>query len=170
MTRRLIAAALAAALTLGGGAATPARAAEGEQILGLLLGLGTLYAIGRALEDSQASAASRAPVLPETIRPGPSFRHDPATTWLRSRPEDCLARFDTRQGTLRGYGAECLARADVRVDRLPRNCAIRAHIGNRPRTIYAARCLELEGIDLAQGRWEAPRHPPKWRGGRHMAD
>ncbi len=174
MRRELTATILAAVLAVAQGAA-PAKAADAEKVLGVLLGIGAIYAIGKAIEQNQAQAREpvRRDVVPERIRPHavpePVRRYAPPESarpnhrWSEKRrtlPEECLYRFETRDGPLVGFGRNCLEHTLHRADRLPENCAIRTHIGNKRRTIYSARCLRHEG-------WRVAGSPssPVWRPG-----
>ena len=149
MIRYLIDGLAALALTLSLLVAPPARADGGGELLGLLLGIGTVYAIGKGIEQARE---------PDPVPVSDAFRGD------RTLPRECLSTFRTWHGDLRGFEERCLARAMPRPGRLPANCAIDTRIGHRDATVYAARCLQLEGWDVG-----APRHDwrnvPAWRGG-----
>lgn len=171
MRRRATATIMAAALVLTQGAATPSRAADIEDVLGVLLGIGAVYAIGRAIEQSRAEANPPVTrqVVPERIRPPAvtrSLRPEPrrddrwgdrdrwrdGDRWSgrgRELPAECLYRFDTQSGPLVGFGKQCLENTMRRTGWLPDDCAIRTRIGGRDRTIYSARCLRLEGWQVA---------------------
>jgi len=168
MRRGLTATIVAAALVFSQGAGAPAKAADAEDILGVLLGIGAIYAIGRAIEQNRVEAnppVTRRVVperiepraVPRSIRPAP--RRDERTRWNgrdRSLPGECLYRFDTRNGPLVGFGKRCLENTIRYAGRLPDDCAIRTRVGGRDRTIYSARCLRLEGWQVAgaqTGTW-----------------
>lgn len=179
MRRTLTGIILAATLAATQVAAPPAKAADAEDVLGLLLGIGAIYAIGKAIEQNRAEASAPVTrrVVPEriekhglrkSIRPEP--RRDDHTwrkeneraNWYDARrnlPAECLYRFDTRDGPLVGFGRQCLENTMRGVGRLPGDCAVRARVGGRDRTIYSARCLRLEGWQVAEAR------PQTWRPG-----
>jgi hypothetical protein len=153
MTRFLIDGLAIAALVFATAAAPPARADGGGELLSLLLGVGTVYAIGKGIE--QARAPLPAPVA-EPIPVSHASRAD------RALPRDCLATFQTRHGELRGFDRRCLAHAMPRPDRLPADCAIETRVGHRDATIYTARCLQLDGWEVTRPRADW-RHIPTWR-------
>jgi hypothetical protein len=153
MTRFLIDGLAIAAIALTAVATPPPARADGE-LLGLLLGIGTVYAIGKGIEQARTPEA-----LTVADTQGFGFRGQ------RLLPRDCLATFETWHGNLRGFDNHCLARAMPHPERLPESCAIDTRIGDRHATIYPARCLQLEGWDLATGYWH---DIPAWRGGTHL--
>jgi hypothetical protein len=67
----------------------------------------------------------------------------------RTLPRDCLGTFETWHGEIRGFGAGCLRHRMLRPDRLPEFCAVRTRVGGRDGTIYSARCLQIEGWEIA---------------------
>lgn len=135
---------LAIALALGTGA-RPAAALEGEELLGLIIGLGALAAIGNELADRRDERAKPAPAVPHA-----RYRH--ARPRHRALPAACLRTVDTYRGERRVFGARCLARNDVRLARLPDRCRfdIRTNRGFRP--VYGSRCLRREGYTVARYR------------------
>jgi hypothetical protein len=139
MTRSLIDGLAIAALAFAMLAAPPARAEGGGEPLSLLLGVGTVYAIGKGIEQARVPIAEPVPV-------SHAARAD------RSLPRDCLATFQTRHGELRGFDRRCLAHAMPQLHRLPADCAIETRIGHRDATIYTARCLQLDGWEVARPR------------------
>jgi hypothetical protein len=169
MTRTLAAVLASAALVLSPAAARPAQAQGGEELLGLLLGIGTIYAIGKGIEQARAPAQV-AEIRPEPIRE--PHRLAPGHRWTmpaRTLPRDCLSTFDTWHGEIRGFDAGCLARAMPRPDRLPPLCAIDTRVGRDYATVYSARCLQLEGWEIER-RADAGRYrAPEWLGGSRLA-
>lgn len=160
MTRVLAAIVAAAALALS----PPAKADGGEELIGLLLGIGAVYAIGKGIERARAPEQLREaepqPVHELRWRDG-GYRGQTPT---RRLPRDCLATFDTWHGEIRGFAADCLARSMHHPGRLPSLCAIGTRVGHRDTTIYSARCLQLEGWEIAE-RSPGWRRAPEWRGG-----
>ncbi len=169
MIRFLLATLASAALLVSPPA--PARADGGGELLGLLLGIGTVYAIGKGIEQARAPLpiveAEPLPLVQpadwreDRRRPAPGFRWNMPQ---RTVPRDCLSTFDTWHGEVRGFSAACLARTMDRPDRLPRMCAIDTRIRQHDARIYSARCLQLEGWEIGRtdARW---RGAPEWRGG-----
>ena len=145
-------------------AAPPARAEGGGELLGLLLGIGTVYAIGKGIEQARAPEPEAEPLpVAERHRLG---RRDP---WpRRTLPRDCLATFQTWHGELRGFDEACLARTMRGIGRLPEVCAIDTRLGHRDARIYSARCLQLEGWEIGR-RADAGWHVPAQRYGRWPA-
>jgi hypothetical protein len=60
--KRVLVATLAAALVLSPATTRPAAAEGGGELLGLLLGIGTVYAIGKGIEQARRPAPSVEPV------------------------------------------------------------------------------------------------------------
>lgn len=164
MTRILAAIIAAAALALSPPAARAAKADGGEELIGLLLGIGAVYAIGKGIERARAPEQLREaepqPVHELRWRDG-GYRGQTPT---RRLPRDCLATFDTWHGEIRGFAADCLARSMHQPGRLPSLCAIGTRVGHRDATIYSARCLQIEGWRLAGTRVHR-EYAPDWRGG-----
>ncbi len=168
MFRTVLAAATAATLLLAPPLARPARAEAGEA-LGLLLGIGVVHALGKGIErarDQDRPALRDDSIAPERISDRKSW-----SGWhhgQRTLPRDCLATHQTSHGEIRGFGARCLRDRMSRADRLPDFCALRTRVGGRDRTIYPARCLQIEGWEIARaGRddpWQRPRpgYGPGW--------
>jgi len=145
-------------------AAPPARADGGGDLLGLLLGIGTVYAIGKGIEQARAPKSEFEPLLvAERHRLG----HRDAWS-RRTLPRDCLATFQTWHGELRGFDEACLARTMRGMGRLPGSCAIDTRLGHRDAKIYSARCLQLEGWEIgrrADAGWQkAPQRSGGWLG------
>jgi hypothetical protein len=168
MKRFLLAGLASAALALSPLSTRQAQAGEGAELLGLLLGIGTVYAIGKGIEQARATEAVVEPVADRGER---RHRLAPGYGWRtpqRILPRNCLSTFETWHGEMRGFSADCLAHELRRPDRLPAMCAVDTRIGHREARIYAARCLQLEGWEIggADARW---RPAPEWRGGHRLA-
>ncbi len=161
MTRILIDGLAILALALSMLFAPPARADGGGELFGLLLGIGTVYAIGKGIEQARAPAPEPLAVA-ETRYPSFGRGLD-----RRALPRDCLATFQTRHGELRGFERSCLARNMRGTGRLPRMCAIDTWLGDREATVYSARCLQLEGWEIGRragaGWTGAPDWSDRWR-------
>lgn len=157
MIRYLIDGLAILALALSLLAAPPARAEGGGELLGLLLGIGTVYAIGKGIEQARAPEPEPLPIAALHATADAS-RPD------RLLPRHCLGTFETRHGDLRGFENACLARNMGGLGRLPQTCAIDTRLGHRDTTIYAARCLQLEGWQIG------PRPRTGWHRGAASAD
>jgi hypothetical protein len=166
---------IAATLALAQGP-SPARADNTKEVLGLILGIAAVYAIGRTIQQSNtdASAPVTRRIVPEAIRPDAvmtSIRPQPrrSVPWSerefrREVPSECLYRFDTQNGPVDGLGAECLANTMHRADRLPGECVVTTRIGRADRRIYSANCLERRGWKLAS------QSAGVWRPGGRIGD
>jgi hypothetical protein len=168
MKRALLATLAATALALSPATVRPASAEGGGELLGLLLGIGTVYAIGKGIEQARTSDAAPAQIAPQTVdwRRGQE-EVDPGYRWTipqRTVPRDCLSTFDTWHGEIRGFSASCLARTMARPDRLPSLCAIDTRIRQHDARIYSARCLQLEGWEIGRrtdASWDNIPRPPR---------
>ena len=144
MKRFLLASLASAALVLSPAYTRPAQANEGAELFGLLLGIGTVYAIGKGIEQARApKAVDEAVVEPVADRARGVTALPPATAGAhRSGPCPATAcRPSTQARGNAGFGADCLARGMRRLDRLPAMCAIDTRVGHREARIYSARCL-----------------------------
>ncbi len=149
MRQILTASLMSLALATAPMTATPARAAEAENVVGILLGLGALYAIGRSInrDDDRATPVRRS--RPEQPRFNSPDRR-------RAVPAECLRTFETRNGPVRGFSRECLKRKMDRVNKLPDRCKLKIRTDRGPQTIFAPRCLRREGwrvADAEELRW-----------------
>ena len=161
MIRTILAVATAALLAVAPPLARPAGAETGEA-LGLLLGIGFVHALGKGIERAREPTPEPA-ILPE--RSEPEWIAD-RKSWSgrdhgwRVLPRDCLATHQTWHGEIRGFGAGCLRQRMYRPDRLPGLCALHTRVGGRDRTIYSARCLQIEGWEIARAGRDAPWQRP----------
>ena len=163
--KRSLAAALALALGLAPLSAQPARAQETDQLLGLILGIGALYAVGRAL--SERGDTTEAPPAPQvqSFRPrAPAMQgrqgHVPRTEdrFRKSVPAECFRRFDTRHGTVRGFPRRCVERTMRHAHKLPGKCLVNVRTERGPRSLYRAGCLRERG-------WRMDGRPGGYAGG-----
>ena len=130
---------IAAALALSSLAPAPARAADAEDVLKLVLGIGAIYVIGKAIENKPARAA-------------PVYRQENRSDASRHKvvPAECLRTYETRNGPVRGYSKPCLEQELRRPARLPEACEMTLRTEYGRRDIYAPRCLRREGWQIAQ--------------------
>ena len=151
MTRRFIAALVAASLALTGLSAVPARA-DGDDALRAILGLTALYAIAKSIENNNDDHRKPPPV---TVfrKPVPHTGPGPYGTYRRDRylPTECLRRVETRHGPRQIFTERCLRREGVH--HLPQACEIRVKGRGGKNTAYDARCLQRSGFRLE----------PEWR-------
>jgi len=146
MTRRLIAAVLATAMTFTSFAATPVRAADSGEIGRFLLGAGALFIIGSALANQNRhdqGYVSR-PHVYEPHRPGarpPGKLHRKNVV-----PAKCLRVNHSGQGPRRFFDRYCLSRHMRHANRLPDSCLRHMWVQRQPRSVYAAPCLRSHGF------------------------
>lgn len=150
MRRKIIATTLAAALALTGAAATPAQAADDEDIARAIAGIAALFIIGRAISESRERDRDR--------DPAPQVRRDRASDWTRDRlrehgfhrllPRECFAVQETRRGPQPYFGKRCLQRHYRWADRLPARCEIRIEGYRHDRVGYSPRCLRHAGYRM----------------------
>ena len=121
-------------------AATPnqARAADAEDVIGVLAGLAALYAIGRAIQDNNDDHRA------DPIRPRPGAGNG-GHRGPRVAPARCFREFDTRNGVRRGYGARCMQNNVRRPGLLPPECIRRVQTYRGTRNLYGGRCLVQNG-------------------------
>lgn len=60
-------------------------------------------------------------------------------------PDRCFRRFETRRGSVRGYGARCLQRSVDRPRLLPAQCVRQVRTDRGVRNLYGPRCLRRAG-------------------------
>lgn len=159
MLRSLMIPVLAGSLALGAGA--PARAADAEDVIGVLAGIAAVAIIANRLEDRNERREDRVTVdhrrhddgYATLRRPGDDRRH-----WTTSRrlPEHCVRLVDDRRGTHRVFTRRCLANEGIRTSRLPERCAFDVRTRRGPVTVYGAHCLRREG-------WQVARNERYWR-------
>lgn len=137
MFKSLITAAIAGTIALTSFAATPAKAADTEDILRFLAGAAILGIIVKELDDNNNRSRRDVYVVPEKKKPVSRPRYS------RVLPDQCLRRFEG--GSHRHFVTKrCLNRYN-RAQALPRDCEIRV-VGDRgPRIVWGARCLKRHG-------------------------
>ena len=153
MLRLFLIPALAGALAFGSG--SPVRAADAEDVIGVLAGIAAVAIIANRLEDRKERKDSKVTVdhrryddgYATLRRPGDSHRNwKPA----RSLPERCVRLVDDRRGTHRVLTRRCLANEGIRVSRLPQQCAFDVRTRRGPVAVYGAHCLKRNGWNIAQ--------------------
>ncbi len=158
MTHRFLAPFLAAVLAITSLTATPARAADQEDIARLLAGLAAVAIIGQAIRNEQEKDKKKKKARKSTSRRSydSDGRYYDDRRYDRPRdrkllPPRCLRSFDTRNGTRHGFGPRCLNRHYDYAHRLPDFCLTRIRVEDGSRRIYSARCLRNEGYRLERG-------------------
>ena len=128
---KLPALALSAAVALGAVGATTAPArADADDAARIIGGIIALYAIGRAIENSQQRHV-----------PSQQYHHVPS--YGPVAPARCYREFHTHEGLFRGYAQNCLLQ-NVNHG-LPDACARQYHTNHGPRVFYGARCMVSYG-------------------------
>ncbi|MEM0948457.1 MAG: hypothetical protein AAGK37_13695 [Pseudomonadota bacterium] len=135
---------------------------EGQELLGILLGLGALAAIAKEVRDrdDEKEKARAARKLAPVQRHKPSapvydefhYDHDYRRPVRHSDflPANCR-RGDVRlKDNSRVLGARCLRRFDVETRRLPERCRHRVTTQGGPRTVFGIRCLRRSGYEVAR--------------------
>jgi len=166
LSRRLLAAVLAAALALG---ALPAQAQDlqrrvnPEAVAAAIFGLATLAIIANEInrdrddddDDDDKVIVHRNHAPPVSRVPAPRVfddRHRPHGHVRKVRPitvpASCARRVEYRGQERTAFGAPCLRRAGVEVARLPGRCARRLDVGRRGVTAFGARCLYRAGVRI----------------------
>lgn len=149
MTRKLIATVLAASMALTAVGTAPARAADSGEIGRFLLGAGTLFVIGNALNNSNNKRRHTTNRNHGTYySTTPPMKHDPGPPRHRTRthkvvPGACLQNNRYQQGPRRFFSKRCLSQYNVR--RLPGGCLTSVYSKHGYRSVYAARCLKQNG-------------------------
>lgn len=137
--------------------ATPARA-ENQNIAGILIGLGALYVVGRAIHDRRderrgtaAAATPPAPVAPPAQTSGQ--RGNGHRNQALIAPAHCFVEGNDRitHQYFRGYRARCMQNTVARPGSLPPQCVTRVTTDRGPRNIYAGRCLAQNGWQREAG-------------------
>ena len=170
MARKLIATLAAAALSLTTLTATPARAADPDDVARFLGAAATLFIIGKAIESSkdtrrhqpqaQAQTAHKPhkPNKPQYHQP-PRQAHIPQVVPNRGGggghharaplPAECLRQV-TGANTRYVMGRACLNRNYTSARPLPQSCEMQVRgPGGKLRNAYSVRCLRGQGYQIA---------------------
>lgn len=143
MSRKFIAAILAASIAITSFAAAPARAASDEDIAKFLFGAAALAIIGKAINDSNRDQTTRFPDKEIIVTPRPDRR--------KVLPRRCVTRANTALGNnTRVLRAKCLKRHYQRANRLPNSCRLPIWTQNGRKPAYLARCLRDRGYTIAR--------------------
>ncbi|TNJ46295.1 hypothetical protein [Phaeobacter sp. B1627] len=143
--RKFIALILAAAMSVTGFAAGPARA-DSEDIAKFIAGVAVLGIIGAAINDHKDNRR-RPPHVDPTPRPKPL----PPRVRRYDLPSQCLTSLRVRGQTHRIVGLGCLHRSYDYTRDLPNSCY--TELGNREqrRRGYRPNCLRQHGYRLVRG-------------------
>lgn len=144
MSRTFIKTILIAAVTVTGitlVTASPSKAGN-DDLAKILFGATALIIIGKAISDSDAKAA---PVSKPKSKP----QDRPRPRFSKALPNECLRRYNTRDGRVRMMSAYCLRDNYRFTHRLPESCKTRVRTYDGPRRGYQMRCLRNNGYYIA---------------------
>ena len=149
MSRKFIATIVAAAITVTGISAVPARAADQDDVAKLLFGAAAIYMISRVVKDDKRHVGTTVPVTrPRPVEPRPLPRRvrrfDPI-------PTKCLKHHETRNGVVRMIGQSCLQKRYRHVSYLPQKCHFKVRTYDGKRAGYKPGCLRKNGFVLNHG-------------------
>lgn len=143
MSRKFIAAILAASMAITSFTAAPARAASDEDIAKFLFGAAALAITGKAISDNNRNQATRFPDSEVVVTPRPNRN--------KVLPRRCVTRGKTALGNnTRVLRAKCLNRHYARANRLPLSCRLPVWTQNGRKPAYLARCLRDRGYSIAR--------------------
>ena len=134
--------------------AAPAKALDGEEVVGVIIGLAALAALSNELNDDKDKAVHQHRYKPHGQYRDRQF-HGQRTFHRRARvlPDACVRRVETPRGYRNILAARCLERNGIRTARLPDRCE-RQFYGNRgARYGYGVRCLRNAGFDIGRRHW-----------------
>lgn len=132
--------------------ATAARA-DGRDVAGVLLGLGALYVVGRAIQERRDERRAGAAVAAPAPAAPPRQSSTPRRNAALVAPAQCFVQ-GTDQVThqrYRGYIARCMQNNVVRPGSLPPQCITRVTTHRGVRNIYQGRCLRHNGWQREAG-------------------
>ncbi|MEX0280701.1 MAG: hypothetical protein AB3N13_05865 [Arenibacterium sp.] len=133
--------------------ATPARAADADDVAGALFGIAALALIGKALSDRNKNDVQFVqpqhhsqpdPVRP--IRPRPL----PPAVSRYDLPGHCMRSFQVNRNRVQLLGAGCLRRYYRQVNSLPYACQFQFNNHNRSYTTYEPLCLRERGYRITR--------------------
>lgn len=154
MTRKIVAAALAATLALGPLSAAPARAADGEDIAKAILGATALFVIVNEIDKDKKRKSYRdvQPAQRDWRDAWGNDRHRYQNRHRSSReiPAYCVNRIETRKGPRFLVGERCAEKAGAR--NLPKHCEVDIRGRHSQRDVYGLRCLKNEGYRVEARR------------------
>ncbi len=135
--------------------AAPAKALDGEEVIGVIIGLAALAAISNELRDDKDDE-----VKPKHHRSQERFRDRPyygrdtfRQRGFRVLPEACLRRVETARGHRNVLGIRCLERNGIRTARLPERCERNVLTRRGDRVVFGARCLRNAGYEIGRRSW-----------------
>lgn len=163
MFRRTLTTLSAAAIALAGVGATPALAADDDDVaraLAVILGLAVVGKIAHDRNKRDDNAVTRHRTHnPKTrhrnahrshrnnhVKPRPL----PRQVKRRALPQHCVRTFRSHYGKHHMFVQRCLQRANVNINRLPQHCYQRVRTFDGTRRGFNARCMNRAGYRLAR--------------------
>lgn len=152
---------LAGAITLMtmGSATTQARAMDGQDALGVLIGAVAVGALANSISDTRDEGIRDVAEARDWRRDGSRLygnghrpRHDRLGRRGRHLPEACLTTYRGHRGLRAALDRRCLRHKGVRVNRLPDRCERQVRTRRGTRKVYALQCLDRHGYRISR-RW-----------------
>jgi len=162
MSRRFIAAVLAASTAIAAFSAAPARAATEEDIARLLAGAATIFIIGKAIQnardddddDDRRKVVTRHDPKPKVYHhqsspPKLVPRGKPHRDRAAALPAGCVRQIEGGRVN-RVVMGRCLERNNISVRSLPKACRMNVETRRGTARAYALPCLRHRGYTLAR--------------------
>jgi len=162
MSRRFIAAVLAASTAIAAFSAAPARAATEEDIARLLAGAATIFIIGKAIQnardddddDDRRKVVTRHDPKPKVYHhqsspPKLVPRGKPHRDRAAALPAGCVRQIEGGRVN-RVVMGRCLERNNISVRSLPKACRMKVETRRGTARAYALPCLRHRGYTLAR--------------------
>ncbi|WP_292289081.1 hypothetical protein [Marivita sp.] len=162
MSRRFIAAVLAASTAIAAFSAAPARAATEEDIARLLAGAATIFIIGKAIQnardddddDDRRKVVTRHDPKPKVYHhqsspPKLVPRGKPHRDRAAALPAGCVRQIEGGRVN-RVIMGRCLERNNISVRSLPKACRMNVETRRGTARAYALPCLRHRGYTLAR--------------------
>ena len=149
MKRLIMTGCLAVALAFGPQNAAPAKAFEGEEILGIVLGLAALAALSQEFNRDDDKKGHKYRPHSQGQKYGHSkYRPNSYRPHHYALPGRCVTQVRTSRGTRSVLGERCLRDANYRISALPRNCRFSFRTRHGVRYGYSAYCLRQAGFAI----------------------
>ncbi|MGY3438771.1 MULTISPECIES: hypothetical protein [unclassified Marinovum] len=149
MSRKLIAAVVAAAMAFTSLSAVPAAANHGHNrnLDRFVIGAGTLLLLNQLANNNGGFERGRG------YEPERRYKKKSKKRGYAPLPGYCLTRVQSRDGPVRMYGQRCLNRNYRHADRLPQSCKVQVRTRDNGRRVtrvgYSPRCLRNRGFRVA---------------------
>lgn len=137
---------IAAAVALTGMTAAPVQANNNEDLAKFLFGAVAIYAITQGVQNNKTTSTSRVHRTKPHVEPKRPKR--PTYKRIAPLPVQCLARFETAQGTQRYFGQSCLSKRYSDYRALPKKCETTIWSSRGKRDVFSPRCLKQNGFEI----------------------